>query len=258
LAIVCAANIAQADEEEPKNWQQLFFPFPIVGAPPQLEQQVQVFNSYFRGNAGSGDVVSAELAYILNAQLGLVLTVPFQFGFEGQTTGFQDTQILLQGLAAGSLEHDCMLSVGIEATLPTGHLDLSTGTYDMGLFAYGAKRFFHHLIFEGNVTTLFPFSTGNSPKQFLGTALVSMLLTPRHFDFPIYAQVEFDSTTFFNGSTNANAFVAPEVFLGPFKSPISDGTRIAAGVSFNVVGDPVHAQTYSVTIAFDIPNQYGY
>ncbi len=53
-------------------------------------------------------------------------------------------------------------------------------------------------------------------------------------------------------------FVAPEVFLGPFKSPISDGTRVAAGVSFNVIGDSVHAQTYTLTAAFDIPNPYGY
>jgi hypothetical protein len=42
-------------------------------------------------------------------------------------------------------------------------------------------------------------------------------------------------------------FVAPEVFLGPFKSPISDGTRVALGVSFNVLGDAVHAQTYTIT-----------
>ena len=63
------------------------------------------------------------------------------------------------------------------------------------------------------------------------------------------------------GATQSPAetvFIAPEVFLGPFKSPISDGTRIAAGVSFNVVGDPVHAQTYTLTAAFDIPNPYGY
>jgi hypothetical protein len=53
-------------------------------------------------------------------------------------------------------------------------------------------------------------------------------------------------------------FVAPEVFLGPFKSPISDGTRVAAGVSFNIVGDSVHSPTYTVTVAFDIPNPYGY
>ena len=60
------------------------------------------------------------------------------------------------------------------------------------------------------------------------------------------------------GSPAETVFVAPEVFLGPFRSPISDGTRVAAGVSFNVVGDKVHAQTYTVTAAFDIPNPYGY
>jgi hypothetical protein len=41
-------------------------------------------------------------------------------------------------------------------------------------------------------------------------------------------------------------------------APISDGTRVAAGVSFNIVGDDVHAQTYTITAAFDIPNKYGY
>jgi hypothetical protein len=29
-------------------------------------------------------------------------------------------------------------------------------------------------------------------------------------------------------------------------------------VSFNVAGDAVHAQTYTLTAAFDIPNPYGY
>jgi hypothetical protein len=60
------------------------------------------------------------------------------------------------------------------------------------------------------------------------------------------------------GATRSPAealFIAPEVFLGPFVSPISDGTPVAAGVSFNVVGDAVHAQTYTVTAAFDIPNK---
>jgi len=61
-----------------------------------------------------------------------------------------------------------------------------------------------------------------------------------------------------NWSPAETVFIAPEVFLGPFKSPISDGTRVALGVSFNVLGDAVHAQTYTVTAAFDIPNPYGY
>src|SRR5690348_14104690 len=119
------ASSARANEDEPKIWQQLFFPFPIVGAPPQLEQQVQVFDSYFRGDSGSGDVLSAELAYILTPEIGVVAIIPFQFGFDGQTTGFQDAQILLQGLAAGLLEHDWMLSPGLEGTLPIGKDDLS-------------------------------------------------------------------------------------------------------------------------------------
>ena len=52
------------------------------------------FQSYFRGNAGSGYVPSAELAYIASPHLGLVATVPFQIGFGGQTTGFEDAQLL--------------------------------------------------------------------------------------------------------------------------------------------------------------------
>ncbi len=84
----------------------------------------------------------------------------------------------------------------------------------------------------------------------------------------MYTQVEVNSTTYLDGtaalppgtttSPAETVFIAPEVFLGPFRSPISDGTRVAAGVSFNATGDPVHAQTYSVTAAFDIPNPYGY
>jgi hypothetical protein len=259
---------ASAQEEEPTKWEQLFFPFPIVGAPPQLEQQVQVFNSYFHGRAGSGDVPSAELAVIASPHFGLVATVPFQFGFGGQTTGFEDAQLLLQWLAVGSLEYDDMLSLGMMGTFPIGRDDLSSGDYYAGPFAYAAQRFFHHLIFEGNVTTLLPVVHGESTRQILGTGLVAMLLTPRRFSFPVYTQVEVDSTTYLGGtaalpsgatgSPAETVFVAPEVFLGPFKSPISDGTRVAVGVSFNVLGDAVHAQTYTITAAFDIPNPYGY
>ncbi|HEY1692572.1 MAG TPA: hypothetical protein VGG39_10445 [Polyangiaceae bacterium] len=261
------AGSAEADEE-PTKWEQLFFPFPIVGAPPQLEQQVQVFNSYFRGNAGSGDMPSAELAYIASPHLGLVVTVPFQIGFNGQTTGFQDTQLLVQWLAAGSLELDDMLSLGMMGTFPTGRDDLSEGDYFVGPFAYAAQRLFHHLIFEVDVTTLLPVVHGDSTRQILSDGLVSVLLTPQHFSFPVYSQVEVDTTTYLGGtaalppgaktSPAETVFIAPEVFLGPFESPVSDGTRIAAGVSFNVAGDPVHAQTYTITAAFDIPNKYGY
>jgi hypothetical protein len=266
--LLAASPAVLAQTEEPTKWEQLFFPFPIVGAPPQLEQQVQIFNSYFRGNAGSGDVPSAELAYIAAPHLGLVATVPFQVGFGGQTTGFEDAQLLVQWLAAGSLKFDNMLSVGMMGTFPIGRDDLSSGDYYVGPFAYGAQRFFHRLIFEGNVTTLLPVVHGASTRQILGAGLVSVLLTPPRSSFPVYAQVEADSTTYLGGtaalppgatsSPAETAFIAPEVFLGPFESPISDGTRVAVGVSFNVAGDAVHAQTYTLTAAFDIPNPYGY
>jgi hypothetical protein len=268
VALVAATPAASAQEEEPTKWEQLFFPFPIVGAPPQLEQQVQVFNSYFRGNAGSGDVPSAEIAYIATPHLGLVATVPFQIGFGGQTTGFEDAQLLVQWLAAGSLELDDMFSVGVMGTFPIGRDDLSSRDYYVGPFAYAAQRFFHRLIFEGNVTPLLPVVHGTSTRQVLGTGLVAVMLTPQRFSLPVYTQVEVDSTTYLGGTTALppgatgspaeTVFVAPEVFLGPFKSPISDGTRVALGVSFNVLGDAVHAQTYTITAAFDIPNPYGY
>ena len=267
-ALACTSSAARADEDEPKEWEQLFFPFPIVGAPPQLEQQIQVFDSYFHGRAGSGDVPSVELAYIATPHLGLVATVPFQIGWGGQTTGFEDAQLLVQWLAAGSLELDDMVSVGVMGTFPVGRDDLSSGDGYVGPFAYAAQRLFHHLIFELDATMLLPIAHGSSTRQILGTAVVSVLLTPQGSSFPVYAQVEADSTTYLGGTTALppgatsspaqTVFVAPEVFLGPFKSPVSDGTRVAAGVSFNVLGDDVHAQTYTLTAAFDIPNKYGY
>lgn len=267
-ACIAVTTVTGAQEPPPKTWEQLFFPFPIVGAPPQLEQQVQVFSSYFHGNAGSGYVPSAEVAYIASPHLGLVATVPFQLGFGGQPTGFEDASFLLQWLAAGSLRLDNMLSLGMMVTFPTGRDGLSMGDYFVGPFAYGAQRFFGRLIVEGNLTTLLPVVHGDSTRQILGTGLLSVLLTPLESTFPVYAQVEVNSTTYLGGtaalppgatsSPAETVFVAPEVFLGPFASPISDGTRVAAGVSFNVTGDAVHAQTYTITAAFDIPNPYGY
>ena len=268
LAAVMTASSSSSADDEPKKWEQLFFPFPIVGAPPQLEQQVQVFDSYFHGRAGTGEVPSVELAYIASPHLGLVATLPFQVGFGGQTTGFQDGQFLVQWLVAGSLKFDDMVSVGVEGTFPIGRGDLSSGDFYVGPFVYGAQRFFHRLVFEGNVTPLLPVVHGDSTRQILGTGLVSVMLTPQHFSFPVYTQVEVNSTTYLDGtaalppgavrSPAETVFIAPEVFLGPFKSPINDGTRIALGVSFNATGDAVHAPTYTSTAAFDIPNQYGY
>jgi len=268
ITLVLVPSASAAQEEEPKKWEELFFPFPIVGAPPQLEQQVQVFNSYFHGTAGHGDVPSAELGVILAPHLGLVATVPFQVGGNGQTTGLQDASLLAQWLAAGSLEYDDMLSLGVMGTFPVGRDDLSSHDYYVGPFAYGAQRFFHRLIVEGNATMLLPVLHDVSTRQLLGTGLVSVLVTPRHYAFPIYTQVELDSTTYVDGSAALppgsrsspaeTLFLAPELFFGPFDSKISDGTRIALGVAVNLVGDSVHGQTYTITAAFDIPNAYGY
>ncbi|HUB07696.1 MAG TPA: hypothetical protein VMB50_11870 [Myxococcales bacterium] len=260
--------LSLATGQTPTKWEQLFFPFPIVGAPPQLEQQVQIFDSFFEGTQGLGDEPQAELAVIAAPHLGLVLTVPFQVGWQGQPTGFQDLSLLVQWLAAGSLKLDDMVSAGVESTFPAGAPGLTMGDFYEGLFVYGAQRFFHRLIFEGNVTGLLPVVHGSSARQVDAAALVSVLVTPLRAAFPVYLQVEADSFTYLDGTTALPPLataapyevldVAPELFLGPFPTFVSDGTRLAAGVSFNVLGDATHLHTYTLTAAFDIPNPYGY
>lgn len=251
---------ASAQPDEPTRWEELFFPFPIVGAPPQLEQQAQVFDSYFQGRGGSANVTTVELGYIATPHLGLVATVPLQIGIDRLPSGFGDAQLSVQYLTAGSLELDDMLSLGVMGTFPTGQTELSQGDYFVGPFAYAAQRFFRHLILEANLTTLLPIVHGDSSRQILATGLVSVLVTQQRSTFPVYLQVEANEATYLGGSagTRETVFVTPEVFLGPFATPISNGTRVAAGVSFNAVGDPVHARTYTLTASFDIPNRYGY
>lgn len=267
LAVLAQPRPARA-EEEPKQWEALFFPFPIVGAPPQLEQQVQLFDSWFHGAQGSAHVASAELAYIASPHLGLVATVPYQIGVSGQPSGFGDASLQLQWLAAGSLELDDMVSAGVQATFPTAQHGLGTGDYFVGPFVYAAQRFWHRLILEGNLTTLLPVAHGESARQITAAGLLSVLLTPLRFEYPIYVQAEVDSTSYLGGtaalpplavrSPAQTVFLAPELFVGPFSTPISDGTRVAAGYFFNLTGDPVHDRTFTVTVAFDIPNPYGY
>ena len=265
LAALCvaAAPARVRGDEEPTKWEQLFFPFPIVGAPPQLEQQVQLFASVFTGAEGGGVVASVEVGYIATPHLGFVATVPYQLGFSGQPFGFGDAQLLAQYLAGGSLRLDDMVSIGLELTFPTAQSGLGSGDVYFGPFAYAAQRFWHHLIFELNATALIPTVHGDSARQFLINGLVSTLVTPRHLRVPLYVQVEVDTTTYVDGTaalppgqTRAPAetvFVAPELFLGPVH-----GVRLAAGVFFNLFGDAVHATTWSLTAAFDLPNRFGY
>ncbi len=90
-----------------------------------------------------------------------------------------------------------------------------------------------------NLTTLPPVVYGDSTRQIFGTALLSVLLTRKRASFPVYVQVEANCTTYLGGtsalppgtprSSAQTVFVAPEVFLGPFASPISDGTCLAGG-----------------------------
>ena len=266
--VALLSSSAVLADQTPKKWEELFFPFPIVGAPPQLEQQVQFFGSYFNGRNGTAFQPSTELAYIATAHLGVVATVPYQSGSSGQPTGLGDFNFLVQYLAAGSLEHDNMLSMGIQTVVPTGAPGISEGDTFTGPFVYGGQRFFKRLIFEGNVTALFPVEHSASAKQLVLNGLVSYLTTPLDAPFPIYLQTEIDSTFYISGTqalppnvSSAPAqtvFLAPEVFLGPFQSPISDGTRVAAGVFFNIVGESIHSRTYTLTASFDIPNRFGY
>lgn len=267
VAFLFSGSGAFADEE-PAKWEQLFFPFPIVGAPPQLEQQVQLFGAYFSGNSGSAFQPSAELAYIASPHFGLVATVPYQSGSSGQPTGPGDSSLLFQYLVGGSLVNDNLLSAGLQTVFPTGAPGISNGDLFLGPFVYGAQRFWKHLIFEGNATALYPIEHDATAKEILMNGMVSYLLTKPGNDFPIYAQTEIDSTFYLSGTSGLppaasaapaqTVFVAPEIFVGPFRSVISEGTRVAAGILFNLTGDPVHNRTFTLTAAFDIPNRYGY
>ncbi len=262
VVFVLFVGLAQADEA-PTQWERLFFPFPLVGAPPQLEQQVQVFTNVFTGRQGLGVVQSAEVAFIATPHLGFVATMPYQFGIDGQPWGTGDLELLAQYLAGGSLRLDALLSIGLELSFPTAQSGLGAGDLLFGAFAYAAQRFWHHLIIELNVTALIPTIHAASVRQFPINGLLSVLVTPLRFRVPIYVQSEINTTTYVGGTRGLPAgvarspaetiFVAPEVFIGPVK-----GMRFACGVFFNVYGDPIHRVTYSVTAAFDIPNRFGY
>lgn len=145
-------------------------------------------------------MASAELAYIATPHLGFVLTAPYQLGVSGQPSGFGDVSLLVQYLAAGSLRFDDMVSVGVQVTFPAAQNNLGTGDYFVGPFVYAAQRFWHRLILEANLTALLPVVHGESARQIAAAGLLSVLLTPLHFDYPIYLQGEIDSTTYLGGT----------------------------------------------------------
>lgn len=229
---------------------------------------MQLFSSTFHGKQGSGEIPALEVAAIVSPHWGLVLSAPYQLGSGSQNSGFGDVQLAAQYLVAGSLVADNMLSAGVLTSFPTAQDGLGTGDYYVGPFAYAAQRFWQHLILKANLTALLPVAHGESTRQLLGTGLSSVLLTPARFDYPVYVQAELNATTYLHGTAALPAgagsspartvFISPEIFVGPFHWRLNDGTRLAAGVFFNLHGDPIQAQTYSFTIAFDIPNRYGY
>lgn len=263
LLLAVAAPGARAADDEPTKWEQLFFPFPIAGAPPQLEQQVQLFVSVFHGERGGGVVPAVELAMIATPHLGFVASLPYQLGFGGQRFGFGDLQLSAQYLAGGSLRFDDMISIGLTTSVPTAQHDLGAGDWLFGPFVYAAQRLWHHLIFELDVTALIPILHGETARQLQIDGLVSTLVTPRRFRVPVYLQLEVDGAVYLDGSAGlppaatsspaATAFVAPELFIGPVR-----GVRVAGGCFFAVAGDPVHAITATLTVAVDIPNRFGY
>jgi hypothetical protein len=267
LIFLCFSPSAFSDVQ-PTQWEQLFFPFPIVGAPPQLEQQIQLFGSYFSGNSGSGVQPSLELSYIASPHLGIVADAPYQFGNSGQPSGIGDSSLLFQYLVGGSLANDNMISAGVQTTFPTGVPGISNRDFFLGPFVYGAQRLWKHLIFEGNGTALFPIEHKSTAEEILINGMVSYLTTKPDASFPVYIQTEIDTTFYISGTSglppqasaapDRTVFLAPEIFLGPFQSTISDGTRIAAGVFFELAGDLTHQRTYTLTMSFDIPNKYGY
>lgn len=259
--------------DEPDRWQQNEFPSPIVGSPPDIGQFVQFYASYFTGSAGEGFVPSAEFGWLLSSRLGLQIIVPFQIGFDGQATGFGDSTFLAQYLTAGSLRFDNMISVGVASILPTGRNELSLGDWFVGPFVFAAQRLWKRLTLELNVTALIPVIERDFSEQIQFTGFAAVLLSPIGSDVPLYVQVETNGSTFLGGtsatpaagggasavlSSSETIFLAPEVSVGPFSTPIGKGLTLIGGVFVNLTGSPTHRLTYTVTAIFDLPNRYGY
>ncbi len=252
-ALVAGALLpGAARADEPTRWEELFFPFPIVGAPPQLESQAQLFVSAFHGARGDGVGTAAELALIATPHLGFVATLPYQIGASGELpSGRGDLVLQAQYLAAGSLRHDAMVSLGLELSLPTAQHDLGSGDLLFGPFVFAAQRFWHRLVVEVDATALVPTLHGETARQFPLAALLSVLVTPLRLPVPIYLQGELDATLYTVGPAVVQA--APELFIGPV-----GGVRFAAGLFFALHGDATYRRTATLTIAFDLPNRFGY
>ncbi|AKU92572.1 hypothetical protein AKJ08_2959 [Vulgatibacter incomptus] len=262
------ADSDAGDSKEPQRWENLVFPMPIIGFPPNLQNQIQIFNNTFTGNLGNGNVPTLELSYVTDRHLALIAILPFQIGSDGQPNGFRDLALFVQYLAAGSLRMDNMLSVGITTVLPTGRGSLSLRDWYVGPFAFAGQRFWHRLTLELNVAALVPITRGESARQLGADGLIALLLTKQRAGLPLYLQVEANTTTFLGGTSGLpqgatrspveSVFIAPELSAGPFHTPLSDGTWIAGGVFVNLAGDPAHRLIYTLTVAFGIPNRYGY
>jgi len=233
---------------------------------PTLSHHVVFTPTYFRGDRGSAFAPSLELAQVVTRHLGLQVTIPAQLGWGGQPSGFDDITLNVEYLAAGSLRYDNLLSLGAIASFPTGGDALGNGDYFVGGFVIGGQRFLHRrIVLEGNLQALLPIVHAATARQLGFGSLLALLVTPGRPDFPLplYVEMELNSTVYLDGTSGlpsgarttpaATLALAPELFFGPFRTALSETTRLSVAVFFDVVGDRAHAQTYAASFAFNIP-----
>jgi len=246
----------------------LSFPFPI-GRPRQPSRSSRCRSSTVTSAArnGSGDVPSVGGGYIASPHLGLVATVPVPARFRRSDYGIRGRAAFsCSGLAAGSLELDDMLSVGMMGTFPIRTRRLKQPGLLRGPFAY-ARSASSTTHLRGNVTTCCPFVHGASTRQILGPGWRP---PPPHAAASSPSRLRASRSTARRTSAAPRhcrrerrrapprrSSIAPRCSSAPFKSP-SATARAWRSVSRSTWWGRIHAQTYTLTAAFDIPNPYGY
>jgi len=266
LALALAGGGGLGHAREADRWEDLFFPYAINISSPTLSHYVVFTPTYFRGDRGNAFAPSLQLAQVVTRHLGLQVTIPAQLGWDGQPSGVEDITLNVEYLAAGSLRYDNLLSVGAIASFPTGGKALGDGDYFVGAFVIGGQRFLdRRIVIEGNIQALLPIVHAATARQLGFDGLLALLVTPQrqNFPLPLYVEMELNSTVYLDGTSGlpsgakttptATLALAPELFFGPFRTALSDTTRLSLAVFFNVVGDPAHAQTYAASFAFNIP-----